>query len=430
MRLRGAVAAIALICALALAVGAPWERTSDETPATASAVLLGLAREDGEQWLTRVAPLSLRPLKGRRLRLRAPLEAWARSPDSRRLAAVTHRATMLQLIDVERMRVIGRVRTSVRGSYAFVVWPHRDRLWIVLGESACCAVGATTVVTIDAIARRVVARRRFDGGLARVAASRNGPVLLLGPSALIGPARLVSVDPAGAVEQLALDGVSAGLMATELGPSVERVRTPGLAVDPDGRRAYVVSAAAHVIEADLRQGRVSAHRLVAQNPRRERPRQLPEPSSDASVQVGAVREAVWIGGERIAFSGYDSGAVWRPHQRPEAERWPAGLHVVDTRHWTLRTLDGQASTFVAAGGMLLTGDRRGLTAYSPDGTERVRVLDGRRVEILASAGSLAYVRTRPEPALQVVDVARGRVLSSRAPGRAALPLERASATRR
>ena len=111
-------------------------------------------------------------------------------------------------------------------------------------------------------------------------------------------------------------------------------------------------------------------------------------------------------------------------------RRPAGLHVIDTRDWRVRTLDGQASAFVAAGGMLLTGDSRGLTGYAPDGGERFRVLDGRRVEIVASAGSLAYVRTRPESALQVVDVVRGRVLGTGAPGRAALPLERASAARR
>ena len=52
---------------------------------------------------------------------------------------------------------------------------------------SCCAVGTTTVVTVDAIAKRVVARRRLAGGLARVAASPDGPVLLLGLSALIGP---------------------------------------------------------------------------------------------------------------------------------------------------------------------------------------------------------------------------------------------------
>ncbi len=423
MRLRHAFAVIALAGGVALVAGAPWERTPEDGAAAAPAVLLGVAREDGERWLTRVAPVSLRPLGGRRLRLRAPLEASALAPDDRRVALLTDGGMVLRLVDVESMREVGRVRTTARGAYASVIWPRSDRLWIVLSQSGCCAVGATTVVTIDVPGRRMVARQRFDGGLARVAATQDGPVLLLAPSALIGPARLVSVDAAGAVSELPLSGVSAGLMRMELAPSVERVRTPGLAVDPEGRRAYVVSGAPYVIEAELDQRRVKAHRLVPHRSLRDRLRQLLEPDAQAATRVGAVREAVWIGAGRIAFSGYDGGAVWHPDAGLEAVRRPAGLHVIDTHDWRVRTLDERASAFVAAGGMLLTTNRRGLTAYAPDGGQRFRVLDGRRVEIVASAGSLAYVRTRPGSALQVVDVVHGRVLGT--PGRAPLPLSAA-----
>jgi hypothetical protein len=418
---------IALAGGVALVFGGPWELTSEERAAAPPAVLLGVAGEGSERWLTRMAPVSLRPLDGRRMRLRAPLEAWALSPDDKRLAVVTERATELRFVDVDRMREAGRVRTFVNGAYASVVWSRRDRLWIVVSDSGCCAVGATTVVTVNASAWRVIARRRLDGGLARVAASRNGPVLLLAPSTLIGPARLVSVDAGGAVEQLQLDGVSAGLMPTEFAPSVERVRTPGLAVDPDARRAYVVSAAPYVIEADLRQRSVDAHRLVPRTGLGDRLRQLIEPDAQASTRVGAVRDALWLGDGRIAFSGSDNGAVWRPNEGLEALRRPAGLHVIDTRDWQVRTLDERASTFVAAGGVVLTGNDRGLTAYAPGGGERFRVLHGRRVEIVASAGSLVYVRTPPEPRLRVVDVVRGRVLGT---GSAALPLGRSSAARR
>jgi hypothetical protein len=208
------------------------------------------------------------------------------------------------------------------------------------------------------------------------------------------------------------------------------VRTPGLAVDPSGRRAYVVSAAPYVIEADLEQRSVDAHRLEAHRSLGDRLRQLIEPDAEASTRVGAVREAAWIGGGHIAFSGYDNGAVWRPDEGLEALRRPAGLHVIDTRDWRVRTLDERASKFVAASGMLLTGDGNGLTAYSPGGDARFRVLDGRRVEIVASAGSLVYVRTPPEAALQVVDVVQERVVRTGVPAGAARPLERASAARR
>jgi hypothetical protein len=414
---------------VALAAGAGLELTSGGRPAAPPAVLLGVAHEDGARWLVRVAPVSLRPLPGRRLRLQAPFEAWVLSPGDRRLAAVTDRASVLQLIDVQRMRLLGRVRTGARGSPAAVVWPRRDRLWIVLAGSGCCAGRATTVVTVDPLAQRVLARRRLAGGLARVAASAGGPVLLLAPSAMIGPTRLVTVDAAGAVAQLPLDGVSAGLMPTGLAPSVERVRTPALVVDADGRRAYVLSSRPYVVELDLRRRRVSGHRLVARTSLVDRLRELLEPSAAAYARVGPVRTAAWVGAGRIALSGYDGDVVWHPDGGVEGERRPAGLHVIDARDWSFRTLDQRASSFVAAAGLLLTSGRggRGLTAYSPDGGERFHVFDGRHVEIAATAGSLAYVRTPPEPALHVVDLARGRVVGTSAPGRATLLLERAAA---
>ena len=425
VRQRSAYGAIALACGAALVTGAGLEMTTGDDPTARPAALLGVAHDDGVHRVVRVAPVSLRPLRGRTLRLPGPLAAWARSPDDRRLAAVTDRASVLQLIDVERMRTVGRVRTPARGSPVAVVWPRRDRLWIVLAESGCCAVGTTTVVTVDAIAQRVLAHRRLAGALARVAASPGGPVLLLAPSSVIGPTRLATVDAGGAVEQVPLDGVSAGLMPTEFAPSVERVRTPALAVDSDGRRAYVVSSRPYVVEVDLRRRHVSGHRLVTRTSLADRLRELLEPSAEASSRVGPVRDAAWIGAGRIALSGYDGDAVWRSDGAIEGERRPAGLHIIDTRDWTIRTLDERASSFVAAAGLLLTSgpEGRGLIAYSPDGGERFHVLDGRHVEIVASAGSLAYVRTPPEPALHVIDLARGRVIGTSAPGRAALLLD-------
>jgi hypothetical protein len=151
-----------------------------------------------------------------------------------------------------------------------------------------------------------------------------------------------------------------------------------------------------------------------------------EPSAAASAEVGVVRRAAWIGDGRIAISGYDADAVWRPDGGVEAERRPAGMHVIDTRDWSVRTLDERASSFVAAAGLLLTSgpEGRGLAAYSPEGRETFHVLGDRHVEVVATAGSLAYVRAPPEPALQVVDVMRGRVIGTSAPGRATLLLER------
>jgi hypothetical protein len=413
LRPRHALVAVALVCGGALAAG--LASTDEDDPAARPAVLLGVANDK----LVRVAPVSLRPLPGRGLRLEEPPAAWALSPDDRLLAAVTDRA--LQVIDVERMRAIGRVPAPARGSPAAVFWPRRDRLWIVRRGAV-----ATTVVTVDPIAQQVVARRRLAGGLVRVAESADGPVLLLAPSDLIGPTQLATVDAGGAVEEVPLDGVSGGLMPTQLAPSVERVRTPALAVDPDGRRAYVVSSRPYVVEVDLRRRHVRGHRLVPRTSLGDRVRELLEPSAEAFARVGPVRAATWLGAGRIALSGYDSDAVLRSDGGVEDDRRPAGLHVIDTRDWSIRTLDERASTFVAAAGLLLTAgpEGRGLSAYAPGGGERFHVLDGRQVEIVASAGSLAYVRAPPEPALHVVDLERGRVIGTSAAERPTLLLER------
>jgi hypothetical protein len=432
VRSRRTFAVIALACGVALAVGAYVYTKPGGVPAAPPAVLLGVARDGGVSWLVRVAPVSLRPLPGRRLRLQSPLEAWALSPDGRRLAVVGDRASELRLIDVERMRTDGTLRIRGHGAPATVVWPRPDLLWIVLGRPSCCAGGSTAVVTVDPVGRRVVARRRIDGGLVRVAASADGPVLVLAPPAVIGPARLVTVDAAGAVAQLPLDGVSAGLMPTEGVPSVERLRVPGLAVDAGRRRAYVLSSRPYALEIDLRRMRVSGHRLVPQASLGDRLRELLEPTAEASdAQVGLVRDAAWIGAGQIALSGYDADAVWRPDGAIEGEQRPAGLHVIDTLEWQVRTLDERTSAFVAAAGLLLTtgSEGRGLAAYSTDGEERFHLLTDRHVEIVATAGSVAYVRTPPDPALQAIDLTHGSVLGKSAPGRATLLLERVGALR-
>jgi hypothetical protein len=209
------------------------------------------------------------------------------------------------------------------------------------------------------------------------------------------------------------------------------VRRPALAVDSHGRRAYVLSSRPYVLEVDLRRRNVSGHRLVARPSLVDRLRELLEPSAEAYARVGPVRDAAWLGPARIALSGYDGDAVWRLDAGVEGERRPAGLHVIDTRDWSIRTLDESAAGFVAAAGLLLTGGPggRGLTAYTPDGDERFHVLDGRHVEIVASTGSLAYARTPPDPALRVVDLTRGREVGTSAPGRATLLLERTTTGR-
>ena len=52
-----------------------------------------------------------------------------------------------------------------------------------------------------------------------------------------------------------------------------------------------------------------------------------------------MRRAAWIGDGRIALSGHDADAVVRPGGGVEADRRPAGMQVIDTRDWSVRTLN-------------------------------------------------------------------------------------------
>src|SRR5205823_3700378 len=99
---------------------------------------------------------------------------------------------------------------------------------------------------------------------------------------------------------------------------------------------------------------------------------------------------------------------------------PAGLEVVDTRDWSVRTLDPEADSAVVADGILLadgsswrsdangsSGD--GVAAYGADGTLRWRVDAGSPRWVAAAYGRLAVVGGESRP-YELVDLATGKVL--------------------
>jgi hypothetical protein len=365
-----------------------------------------LALRDG--WLAKLDPRSLSPLAGGRVRLRDPLERWARDPSGTRLAVVTRRGATLRFFDTSRMRAAGMIRTRARGLVAALAWPRPDRLWLVLATPACCATGSTTVVTVDPARRKVVARTEFMAGLTRVAATPDGAVLLLAPSATIGTATLITVDAIGDVDAARLGGTSAGLLPTEGVPFILRTRRPGLAVDARRRRAFVVSSRPQVLEIDLVTMRVLYHRLSPYRTPLQRLRDLLEAPADAQQPVGPERSAAWVRPGAIAVSGVDSHVSWRPRGGVDHVARPAGLRLIDTNRWEIRTLDEGAAAFRTVEGLILT-DGRGLAIHGPDAV--TRLLEGRRVRVLGSAGSLAYVREGG--VLHVVELTTGRIEASR-----------------
>jgi hypothetical protein len=164
---------------------------------------------------------------------------------------------------------------------------------------------------------------------------------------------------------------------------------------------------------------VRYHRLSPYRSLLDRLHDLLEPPADAQQPVGPVRSAAWLAPGMIVVSGSDAHVSWRPGGGVEHVVRPAGLSVIDTRRWEVRTVDEQAASFMASEHAIVT-DGDGVAVHVP-GRDVARVLDGRRVEALGTAGTLGYVREGR--AVHVVDLDAGRIVATRAGPRTFLLLE-------
>ena len=259
-------------------------------------------------------------------------------------------------------------------------WVGPRRLLVMAGRPF---MGQTPVV-VNPRKRRVTRRIRWRG-LAFASGEIHGGLVLIAPPSLrhgrprLGPARLVHVTVDGRVRSVRLHRIDAGQQDGGRG----RALYPGLAVDRRGNRAFVVAADGGLVaEVDLRSRRVSYHRLA-------------EPPA-AAKRGPFSRSARWLGAGMLAVSGEDPPAS-EPASR--ADPVPYGLRLVDTRTWTIRTVDREAQTFDVAGGLLLA--RRwyaehgltpmGVAAYDFTGKPRWRRFSGSNALVWAPGGRRVYV---------------------------------------
>jgi hypothetical protein len=116
-----------------------------------------------------------------------------------------------------------------------------------------------------------------------------------------------------------------------------------------------------------------------------------DPAADAKISFGWSREADWLGDGLVAVSGSDYHGL---------SSTPAGLKLIDTEAWGVRTLEPGASVHRLAEGTLfaLGGTRDGKTE-TETGMECERVLDRGREDALDeesvwwldAAGGYVYV---------------------------------------
>jgi hypothetical protein len=416
-----ALAGVAVVIA-SVARTDPGHRPLELKASSSPHSLLAFRHGARTTWLARVNPRTLRYRQGRRLQVGGYGSGWSYSPDRSLLALGHFQYGDVMLVDTARLRVVRRIDTGVIAHVAATAWLG-SRLLVVL--VSCCEPGhQTTLATVDPTLGTVLSRTDLAGSLEGAARSRSALVLLLGPIEGIGPSRLAVVDAEGRVRTAGVGRVHSGRETIESGgrPTGRHAR-PGLALDAAGDRAFVVGAGAPAAVVDLATLAVDYHELSAPVSLLGRLHAWLEPAAEAKTPpIGPVRQATWLGDGLLAVSGYDSDAWEDEDGTLQSRATPAGLKVIDTRTWSVSTLDAAASSFKVADGLLLASgftwasSRRppttgkGLTAYDANGAVRYHLFGTQPVLDVQVIGNRAFVRRDVAgKSTALVDLRRGRV---------------------
>lgn len=409
------VVASSLLAACCSGEGPQGGRASQSGSAPANA-LLGVVWAPSISWgfrggeLVRLDPRTLAPLGPRLSLSRYVSFAWSLSPDRSKLV-FGGLAPSLRFVDARRVHRLGDVELGGRGTVIATSWPLPGRVLAVVQRPF--AEGEVRLVLVDAASRRVFGRRRLAdrSEVVDVARTSDGLALLVAPADSVGPTRLVVADADGSVRSARIDAVAGGTRAVRSADrsyAFEQRWFPGLAVDPVGRRAFVVGGGARVAEVELATMRVAYH--VPDEPVSwlGRLREWFEPAALAKGESeGPVRSARWLGEGLLAVSGWDAHVTEPPRA--------AGLKLIDTGDWTVRTLDPETGGFTAAGQILLAHGccfARGLTAYDRDGTRLWHRFGERTIASVEATERLAYVYryARRRSWVEVLDLVSGKTL--------------------
>jgi hypothetical protein len=412
MRLKALTLVALMTAAAAVAPQAPAQDTSADVP------LIRMRDGHHSDLLFRLNPRTLqqvgRPIRtfrgGTGLSISLDGTRLAFADGAQRLGRRRARSARIHFVDLASWRSMGVARVGRHG-WLNIGWASGDRLVAVAGEG----YGPQRLLWVDADTRKVVARRAYSGWTVNTLPVPGGLAVVLGPVEGVGPLRILLLDPNGGVRTIAVDRIRAGSNYDDGG----EVLTPAVTVDPAGGRMYAVSARGLLVaEVDLASGAVAYHSLSAGaasgaagggSPRAQ--------AAKGNVDVWW-REAVWAGDGRIALTGNH----WpRPRGRLPDGPVPLGVRMIDTRSWTISTLDPRPDTMHVAGDTVLAvgtryfnaGERTkstGLLAFGVDGSRAWTRFRGRPVVLLGSRGELVYAWVRRVRTAYVLDRDTGRTL--------------------
>lgn len=370
--------------------------------------------------LVRADAKTLRPARGRSLPLARHAYGPSLSPDGK-LVALGGESGDVWLVDTRRLRVAGSVQAEGFGHVVETAWLGGRLVAIV--DRCCSEEGATeglTVSVLDPVRKRGVMGHTLNGSIQAAERTDSKLVLLIGPRADLGTARLVVVDAEGGMATVSLGRIAAGV-EIRTGHTVSRSARPGLALDRERNRAFVVGAGAPVAEVDLTTLSVQYHELGTPVSLLGRLRDWLEPEAVAKVMPnGPERHARWLGNGYLAVWGLDNTTTLDQRGNGQMRQSAAGVKLIDTHDWSVRTLDRQASGLAVAHRTLLAfgwlwdssvqeAGGVGLTAYGEDGSPQFHRFGAVPLYAVHVVGSRAFVPVS-ESAYAVLDPQTGRVL--------------------
>jgi hypothetical protein len=421
--MRKAVLVLALVALAGLGAVAAWPKDVPrplglwvEKPKT----VLALEWRGDSVSLVRADAKTLRPTRGRRLPLARHAYGPSFSPDGK-LLALGGESGDVWLVDTRRLRVAGSVRAEGFGHVVETAWLGGRLVAVV--DRCCSEEGATeglTVSVLDPVGRRGLLGHTLNGSIQAAARTDSKLVLLVGPRADLGTARLVVADAHGEMSTVSLDRIAAGA-EVRTGHTVSRSAKPGLALDRERNRVFVVGAGAPVAEVDLATLSVQYHELGAPVSLLGRLRDWLEPEAVAKVMPnGPERYARWLGNGYLAVWGVDNATTLDERGNGQMRQSAAGVKLIDTRDWSVRPLDAQASGLTVADRTLLVfgwlwdsvsqqSSGIGLSAYESDGSPRFHRFGAAPLYAVHVVGPRAFVPLS-ESAYVVLDPQTGRVL--------------------
>ncbi len=352
-------------------------------------VVLGISWE-GTGKLTWVDARKLVPV-GRRVDVGSPPTGLAaRSPDGRTIALSSGTKAELRFVDVRAMRATGRLVVGGTGSLRQSIWPRPERLVAV--RSGLDA----EVVVVDPRTRKVLARRPLGGQPLNVIPAGKRLVVLLAPKDAIGQAHLAVVGITGGIRTLPLPRVEAGFTPPRTEHDPGRHVLPGVAVDPRGIRAVVVTREA-VVEVDL-----DAMAVIQQHPLRAR-----TPAAVSKLIEGWGLAAIWLREGAVAVFGWTDLV-----EGDRVVHATTGVELVDVADGIRRSLDPTATYAMRMGDVLLTFGGSALRGYDLEGNVRFELLRGRDTAYVQIARRWIYVGRDNSTAFTVVDVRAAKVVGT------------------